>query len=80
MWATLIESSRSMPRTRLLLSCSALAELADAPASRPAALCSLSDDELSPAALATRVVLADCARALVQSGTWVGATLTQAPA
>lgn len=52
-----------------------LAELADAPASRPAALCSLSDDELSPAALATRVVLADCARSLVQSGTWVGATL-----
>ena len=38
------------------------------------------NDELSPAALATRVVLADCARTLVQSGTWVGATLTQAPA
>jgi LysR family tcuABC transcriptional regulator len=52
-----------------------LAELADAPASRPAALCSLSDDELSPAALATRVVLADCVRALVQSGRWVGAKL-----
>ena len=38
-------------------------------------LCSLSDDELSPAALATRVVLADCARELVRSGRWVGATL-----
>ena len=31
-------------------------------------LCSLSDDELSPAALAARVVLADCARELVKSG------------
>jgi LysR family transcriptional regulator, regulatory protein for tcuABC len=38
-------------------------------------LCSLSDDELSPAALATRVVLADCARALVKSNAWVGAAL-----
>ena len=42
---------------------------------RSAALCSLSDDELSPAALAARVVLIDCARQLVQSGAWVGATL-----
>ena len=42
---------------------------------RSAALCSLSDDELSPAALAARVVLTDCARQLVQSGAWVGATL-----
>ena len=53
-----------------------LAEIADAPAFRPAALCSLSDDELSPAALAARVVLADCVRALVQSGQWIGASLT----
>ena len=37
-----------------------LAEIEDGPAFRPAALCSLSDDELSPAALAARVVLADC--------------------
>ena len=29
-----------------------MAEISDAPAFRPAALCSLSDDELSPAALA----------------------------
>ena len=42
---------------------------------RSAALCSLSDDELSPAALAARVVLTDCARQLVQSGAWVGAKL-----
>ena len=42
---------------------------------RPAMLCSLSEDELSPAALAARVVLMDCARQLVESGAWAGATL-----
>jgi LysR family tcuABC transcriptional regulator len=39
-------------------------------------LCGLSDDELSPAALATRVVLADCVRTLVRSGVWLGASLS----
>jgi LysR family tcuABC transcriptional regulator len=53
-----------------------LAEIAHAQARRVNVLCSLSDDELSPAALATRVVLADCARELVRSGVWVGATLS----
>ena len=52
-----------------------LAEIEDGPAYRPAALCSLSDDELSPAALAARVVLGDCVRELVQSGRWIGARL-----
>ena len=52
-----------------------LAEITDGPAYRPAALCSLSDDELSPAALAARVVLGDCVRELVQSGHWIGARL-----
>jgi LysR family transcriptional regulator, regulatory protein for tcuABC len=52
-----------------------LAELNDPLARRPNVLCSLSDDELSPAALAARVVLADCARERVQSGQWVGARL-----
>ncbi|MCJ0765912.1 LysR family transcriptional regulator [Variovorax terrae] len=52
-----------------------MAEIAESQARRPNALCSLSDDELSPAGLATRVVLADCARALVRSGRWVGARL-----
>jgi LysR family tcuABC transcriptional regulator len=42
---------------------------------RLASLCSLSEDELSPAALAARVVLLDCVRTLVGSGTWTGATL-----
>lgn len=53
----------------------ALSGLVDPLACRRNALCSLSDDELSPAALATRVVLADCARELVRSGRWVGTTL-----
>ena len=52
-----------------------LAEIEDESAYRPAALCSLSDDELSPAALAARVVLGDCVRELVRSGQWVGAAL-----
>ena len=50
-------------------------EIADAQARRPNLLVSLSDDELSPAGLAARVVLADVARALVAGGKWPGATL-----
>ncbi len=50
-------------------------EIVDAQVLRTNALCSLSDDELSPAALATRVVLADCARELVRSGQWLGTRL-----
>ncbi len=56
----------------------ALSELADPLARRRNMLCSLSDDELSPAGLATRVVLADCARELVRSGRWVGTNLLDA--
>ena len=55
--------------------CLQLAEISDAQVHRSNALCSLSDDELSPAALATRVVLADCVRTLVRSGQWQGARL-----
>jgi LysR family tcuABC transcriptional regulator len=51
------------------------AEISDAHAYRTNSLCSLSDDELSPAGLATRVVLTDCVRNLVRSGVWVGAQL-----
>lgn len=54
-----------------------LAEIADTPARRLNSLCSLSDDELSPAALAARVVLADCARELVREGRWAGARLVE---
>ena len=53
-----------------------LAEIVDPLARRQNVLCSLSDDELSPAALAARVVLADCARARVQAGQWTGVRLT----
>ena len=46
------------------------ARLTDAPARRVNLLCSLPDEELSPAALAARVVLSDCVRELVTSGQW----------
>jgi LysR family tcuABC transcriptional regulator len=49
----------------------------DAGAVRRSHLCSLSDDELSPAALAVRVVLAALARDLVGRGTWQGARLSE---
>jgi LysR family transcriptional regulator, regulatory protein for tcuABC len=52
-----------------------LVPLADDQARRPNLLVSLSDDELSPAALATRVVMTDVARTLVREGRWVGARL-----
>ena len=49
-----------------------LAEINDRDAARSSSLCSLSNDEMSAAALATRVLLAVCARELVRSGTWRG--------
>ena len=52
-----------------------LRQVADAAASRESLLASLSDDELSPAGLAARVVLADVARGLVAQGSWPGASL-----
>jgi LysR family tcuABC transcriptional regulator len=53
------------------------ARLTDAPARRVNLLCSLSEDELSPAALAARVVVADCVRSLVEAGQWFGTTLIE---
>lgn len=50
-----------------------VSEISDRRLRRLNSLCSLSDDELSPAALATRVVLGSCARELIASGAWVGA-------
>ena len=50
-------------------------EVSDALAVRQNLLVSISDGELSPAALAARVVLADVARELVRQGRWPGATL-----
>lgn len=49
-------------------------EITDAGTARRNWLCSLSDDELSPAALATRVVLRHVVDDLVQSGSWKGVT------
>lgn len=53
-----------------------VSEITDARVRRLNSLCSLSDDELSPAGLAVRVTLAECARALVDSGGWAGARWT----
>lgn len=49
--------------------------VADAAARRANLLASLSDDELSPAALAARVVIAGLARTLAGSGRWPGAAV-----
>jgi len=50
-------------------------QIADAHVGRRNLLASLSDDELSPAALAARVVLTDVVRSMVREGRWAGATL-----
>jgi LysR family tcuABC transcriptional regulator len=57
-----------------------MARITDHQVTRVNLLCGLSDDELSPAALATRVVMADCARSLVQSGAWQGVSISPAVA
>lgn len=49
--------------------------LAETYAARPNLITSVSDEELSPAGLAARVVLADVARQLVRDGRWPGARL-----
>jgi LysR family tcuABC transcriptional regulator len=49
--------------------------IADSDASRQTLIASRSEDELSPAALATRVVIADVARELATAGRWPGTTL-----
>lgn len=49
----------------------------DDAAQRENILISLSEDELSPAALATRIVLADVIRSTVSEGRWPGATLVE---
>jgi len=50
-----------------------VAEVEDREANRVCSLCSLSNDEISPAALAARVVLSVCARDLVRLGKWPAA-------
>lgn len=52
-----------------------MARITDHQVKRRNALCALSEEELSPAAVAARGVLLDCVRSLVGSGAWVGASL-----
>lgn len=54
-----------------------IVRIADPHLRRVSVLTSLSDDELSPAGLAARVVLAELARSLVMAGTWRGAALSE---
>ena len=53
------------------------ATIADAKVNRRNFVVSLSDEELSPAALVTRVVLIELVRKLVRAGRWAGATLDE---
>jgi LysR family tcuABC transcriptional regulator len=52
-----------------------LVEISDLQVGRQNILASLSEDELSPAALAARVVLLSTVKSLVAEGCWMGATL-----
>jgi LysR family tcuABC transcriptional regulator len=53
-------------------------EITDANVGRRNLLVSLSDNELSPVALATRVTIARTVRQLVREHSWMGATLLEA--
>jgi LysR family tcuABC transcriptional regulator len=53
-------------------------ELSDTLASRDNLIVSLSDDELSPAALAARVLVREVAAGLVDAGHWPGASRVRA--
>ncbi|MEJ7929331.1 LysR family transcriptional regulator [Ramlibacter sp. AN1015] len=59
-----------LPREELML-----VELDDPHAQRTSYLLGLAEDELSPAALAARLVLKDVAQRLVRDGAWLGARL-----
>ena len=50
-------------------------EISDGDAERRNVMVSLAEDELSPAALATRIVLFGVARELVEQGRWPGARM-----
>jgi LysR family tcuABC transcriptional regulator len=50
-----------------------MARISETNVQRVNVLCSLSEDELSPVALAARVVLKECAQQLVSRGIWTGA-------
>ncbi|MEY4439772.1 MAG: HTH-type transcriptional regulator GltC [Pseudomonadota bacterium] len=52
-----------------------MARISDHKVKRVNLLCGLSDSELSPAALAARVVIHDCVSSLVKEGAWQGVAL-----
>lgn len=52
-----------------------ISEIKDQSIYRPSLLCSLSDDELSPSAIATRVLVKECVETLAISGAWKGSSL-----
>ena len=52
-----------------------IAEIKNQSIYRPSLLCSLSDDELSPSALAARVLVKECVETLAISGAWKGSSL-----
>jgi LysR family tcuABC transcriptional regulator len=54
-----------------------IARIADKQAQRINLLCSLSEDELSPAGLAARVVLKDCVTSLIETRAWTGSRLSK---
>ncbi len=53
----------------------AISEIKDQSIFRPSLLCSLSDDELTPSALAARVLVKECVETLAISGAWKGSSL-----
>lgn len=57
----------------------AVVQIEDAHVTRRNLLVTLSEDELSPAALAARVVIVDVTRDLVRQGKWPGASLYEPP-
>lgn len=67
-WSALARQAEAGARLRW-------AEIADAGTSRPNLLCSLSEDELSPAAMATRAVIARVVHRLVDDGRWKGVSI-----
>lgn len=73
-----IQPWSAMGRYQNLTSRFTFAEISNAQVHRDNILCALSDDELSPAAHATRIVLTDCVHKLVESGGWRGAQLIPA--
>ncbi|MBL8482557.1 MAG: LysR family transcriptional regulator [Rhodocyclaceae bacterium] len=66
-WSALARKSEAVSRLRWV-------EIADAGSARRNLLCSLPDDELAPAALATRAVLREVVAQLIEDGRWKGVT------